>query len=233
MCVCVCACVHARAQVLWVPLQRKADLGVLSACSQGKVLLWRLEAEQRALVLLADFTLEPQQLPQSLKVTRTCPPSLQPLTRPVWLRHRLGAVSRWACPLWRRRPATRTPSWWARRGACCSDAASPPQRPPVAAARRPSSPSGVPAAPSTPSTPPLSTGQSSAHAPNARAPRPLTPSSGRQEAVCERGERGPGPRALGAAERAAALARGVRLLRAPGAVVSQQAAGVRRRHGRR
>lgn len=55
-------------QVVWVPLQKKADVGVLSACSGGKVLLWRLDAAQHVLVLNAAFSLEPHQLPPSLKV---------------------------------------------------------------------------------------------------------------------------------------------------------------------
>uniref|UniRef100_H3CBU1 Dynein 2 intermediate chain 2 n=1 Tax=Tetraodon nigroviridis TaxID=99883 RepID=H3CBU1_TETNG len=54
-------------QVVWVPQQKSAELGLLSACSQGKVLLWRRDAEQRALVLSAAFTLDPQQIPRSLK----------------------------------------------------------------------------------------------------------------------------------------------------------------------
>lgn len=57
--------------MLWVPLQKRAELGVLSACSGGKVLLWRLDADQHALVLAATFTLEPQQIPQSLKVSQS------------------------------------------------------------------------------------------------------------------------------------------------------------------
>ncbi|CAF90369.1 unnamed protein product, partial [Tetraodon nigroviridis] len=54
-------------EVVWVPQQKSAELGLLSACSQGKVLLWRRDAEQRALVLSAAFTLDPQQIPRSLK----------------------------------------------------------------------------------------------------------------------------------------------------------------------
>uniref|UniRef100_H3DR71 Dynein 2 intermediate chain 2 n=1 Tax=Tetraodon nigroviridis TaxID=99883 RepID=H3DR71_TETNG len=50
-------------EVVWVP----SRIGLLSACSQGKVLLWRRDAEQRALVLSAAFTLDPQQIPRSLK----------------------------------------------------------------------------------------------------------------------------------------------------------------------
>lgn len=57
-------------QVAWVPLQKKAAFGVLSACSGGKVLLWLLGAGQRALVPSAAYTLAPQQVPHgpSLKV---------------------------------------------------------------------------------------------------------------------------------------------------------------------
>lgn len=82
--VCVCVCV----QVVWVPLQKKADFGVLSACSGGKVLLWRLDADQHALVLTAAFSLEPRHIPQSLKVIQSevLKPLLPPLSCCVWMR---------------------------------------------------------------------------------------------------------------------------------------------------
>ncbi|XP_003965149.2 cytoplasmic dynein 2 intermediate chain 2 [Takifugu rubripes] len=51
-------------EVVWVPLQKKAAFGVLSACSGGKVLLWVLDAAQHVLVLNAAYALESQQIPQ-------------------------------------------------------------------------------------------------------------------------------------------------------------------------
>ncbi|XP_068190095.1 cytoplasmic dynein 2 intermediate chain 2 isoform X2 [Antennarius striatus] len=51
-------------QVAWVPLQR-GDLGVLSACSGGRVLLWAVDPHRGRLVLDSSFTLKGQQVPHS------------------------------------------------------------------------------------------------------------------------------------------------------------------------
>lgn len=64
----VCSCM----QVIWVPLQRKGEFGVLSACSGGKVLLWTVDSDPGSLVLSAAYALVQQQIPHSssVKVSR-------------------------------------------------------------------------------------------------------------------------------------------------------------------
>ncbi|KAF7650623.1 hypothetical protein LDENG_00123060, partial [Lucifuga dentata] len=52
-------------EVCWVPLQRKGDFGVLSACSGGRVLLWMVDSDSGGFVLTASFSLVGQQVPQS------------------------------------------------------------------------------------------------------------------------------------------------------------------------
>ncbi|KAM9841230.1 cytoplasmic dynein 2 intermediate chain 2 [Aulostomus maculatus] len=52
-------------QVSWVPLDKKGEFGVLSACSGGRVLLWLVDSEQAGLVLTAAYALMRQQLPHS------------------------------------------------------------------------------------------------------------------------------------------------------------------------
>ncbi|XP_059213444.1 WD repeat-containing protein 34 [Centropristis striata] len=52
-------------QVAWVPLQKKGEFGVLSACSGGRVLLWVMDPDQGRLVLNAGYALIRQQVPQS------------------------------------------------------------------------------------------------------------------------------------------------------------------------
>lgn len=52
-------------QVEWVPLQKKGEYGVLSACSGGKVLQWTVDSDQGRLVLNAAYALVRQQVPHS------------------------------------------------------------------------------------------------------------------------------------------------------------------------
>ncbi|XP_068608955.1 cytoplasmic dynein 2 intermediate chain 2 [Brachionichthys hirsutus] len=52
-------------QVAWVPLQKKGDFGVLSACSGGRVLLWTVDPDHSRLVPSASYTLMRQQVPHS------------------------------------------------------------------------------------------------------------------------------------------------------------------------
>ncbi|KAL7376626.1 hypothetical protein ABVT39_012232 [Epinephelus coioides] len=52
-------------QVAWVPLQKKGDFGVLSACSGGRVLLWIVDSDQGSFVLSAAYALVQQQVPHS------------------------------------------------------------------------------------------------------------------------------------------------------------------------
>ncbi|KAM3874534.1 cytoplasmic dynein 2 intermediate chain 2 [Diretmus argenteus] len=52
-------------QVDWVPLQKRGELGVLSASSGGRVLLWTLDPDQGGLVLSAGYALVHQQVPHS------------------------------------------------------------------------------------------------------------------------------------------------------------------------
>lgn len=52
-------------QVEWVPLQKKGEYGVLSACSGGKVLQWTVDSDQGRLVLNAAYALVQQQVPHS------------------------------------------------------------------------------------------------------------------------------------------------------------------------
>uniref|UniRef100_A0AAV2IVS3 WD repeat-containing protein 34 n=1 Tax=Knipowitschia caucasica TaxID=637954 RepID=A0AAV2IVS3_KNICA len=47
--------------VSWVPLQKKGEFGILSACSGGRVLLWNLE--QSSLILNTGYALDLQQVP--------------------------------------------------------------------------------------------------------------------------------------------------------------------------
>lgn len=65
-------CVLVRLQVIWVPLQKRGEFGVLSACSGGKVLLWTVDSDQGRLVLNAAYALVRQQIPHSssIKVRR-------------------------------------------------------------------------------------------------------------------------------------------------------------------
>ncbi|XP_058474167.1 WD repeat-containing protein 34 [Solea solea] len=55
-------------QVAWVPLQKKGEFGLVSACSGGRVLLWTLDSEQSSLVLSAAYALVPQQVPHGSDV---------------------------------------------------------------------------------------------------------------------------------------------------------------------
>ncbi|XP_068430365.1 cytoplasmic dynein 2 intermediate chain 2 [Clinocottus analis] len=52
-------------QVAWVPLQKKGEFGVLSACSGGRVLLWTVDLALGQLVLDAAYALLQQQVPHS------------------------------------------------------------------------------------------------------------------------------------------------------------------------
>ncbi|KAE8284685.1 WD repeat-containing protein 34 [Larimichthys crocea] len=52
-------------QVAWVPLEKKGEFGVLSACSGGRVLLWLVDSDQGRLILNAAYALVRQQLPHS------------------------------------------------------------------------------------------------------------------------------------------------------------------------
>ncbi|XP_076020096.1 cytoplasmic dynein 2 intermediate chain 2 [Genypterus blacodes] len=52
-------------QIDWVPLQKKGEFGVLSACAGGKVLLWRLDSNQGSFVLTSSFALVRTQVPHS------------------------------------------------------------------------------------------------------------------------------------------------------------------------
>ncbi|XP_035995843.1 WD repeat-containing protein 34 isoform X1 [Fundulus heteroclitus] len=52
-------------QVVWVPLQKKGDFGVLSSSSGGEVLLWLVDPDQGRLVLNAAYAFVRQQLPHS------------------------------------------------------------------------------------------------------------------------------------------------------------------------
>lgn len=52
-------------QVSWVPLQKKGEFGVLSACSGGRVLLWAVDLEQGRFVQSAAYALLQQQVPHS------------------------------------------------------------------------------------------------------------------------------------------------------------------------
>lgn len=55
-------------QVVWVPLERKGDFGVLSSSSGGEVLLWRVDPDPGRLVLIAAYAFLRQQLPHSSSV---------------------------------------------------------------------------------------------------------------------------------------------------------------------
>lgn len=52
-------------QVSWVPLQKKGEFGVLSACSGGRVLLWTVGFEQGSFVQKAAYAVLQQQVPHS------------------------------------------------------------------------------------------------------------------------------------------------------------------------
>lgn len=52
-------------QVSWVPLQKKGEFGVLSACSGGRVLLWTVVFEQGSFVQKAAYAVLQQQVPHS------------------------------------------------------------------------------------------------------------------------------------------------------------------------
>ncbi|XP_068561833.1 cytoplasmic dynein 2 intermediate chain 2 [Cebidichthys violaceus] len=52
-------------EVAWVPLQKKGEFGVLSACSGGRVLLWTVDSDLGSLVLNAGYALVRQQVPHS------------------------------------------------------------------------------------------------------------------------------------------------------------------------
>lgn len=52
-------------QVSWIPLQKKGDFGILSACSGGRVLLWTVDSGQGKLALNAAYAFVQQQLPRS------------------------------------------------------------------------------------------------------------------------------------------------------------------------
>lgn len=48
-----------------MPLQKKGEFGVLSACSGGRVLLWMVDSDQGRLVLNAAYALVRQQVPHN------------------------------------------------------------------------------------------------------------------------------------------------------------------------
>ncbi|KAM4532952.1 cytoplasmic dynein 2 intermediate chain 2 isoform 2-T2 [Fundulus diaphanus] len=52
-------------QVVWVPLQKKGEFGVLSSSSGGEVLLWLVDPDQGRLVLSAAYAFVRQQVPHS------------------------------------------------------------------------------------------------------------------------------------------------------------------------
>lgn len=52
-------------QVAWVPLEKKGEFRVLSASSEGRVLLWMVDLDQGRLVLNAAYVLVQQQVPHS------------------------------------------------------------------------------------------------------------------------------------------------------------------------
>nr|XP_046231528.1 WD repeat-containing protein 34 isoform X2 [Scatophagus argus] len=52
-------------RVVWVPLRKKGEFGVLSACSGGRVLMWTVDSDQDRLVLNAAYALVRQQVPHS------------------------------------------------------------------------------------------------------------------------------------------------------------------------
>ncbi|XP_067340527.1 WD repeat-containing protein 34 isoform X2 [Channa argus] len=56
-------------QVAWVPLQKKGEFGVLSACSGGRVLLWTVDSDQGRFVLNTAYALLWQQVPHSSSVS--------------------------------------------------------------------------------------------------------------------------------------------------------------------
>lgn len=58
-------------QVAWVPLEKRGEFGVLSACSGGRVLLWTLDPDPGTLVLHAGYALITQQVPHSSSSTHT------------------------------------------------------------------------------------------------------------------------------------------------------------------
>lgn len=53
-------------KVSWMPLQKKGEFGILSACSRGRILLWTLD--QNSLILNTGYALVVQQLPLSSSV---------------------------------------------------------------------------------------------------------------------------------------------------------------------
>lgn len=53
-------------KISWMPLQKKGEFGILSACSGGRVLLWNLD--QSSLILISGYALVLQQLPHSSSV---------------------------------------------------------------------------------------------------------------------------------------------------------------------
>lgn len=161
--------------------------------------------------------------------------------------HRPEVAALWASPPWPCLPGTLTPSWWAPRVACCSDVPSQPrhwlQHPPRATVwhwePQPSSHLGLAAAPSTLYTAHLFTGHSSAHPHmiiTGVISRHVTGDSTvtfswhvlccLQEPVCECRDWWSGPHPLSPAGQPAALSQGFRLLCVPGAVVTNQTAGV-------
>ncbi|KAF3702455.1 WD repeat-containing protein 34 [Channa argus] len=60
-------------QVAWVPLQKKGEFGVLSACSGGRVLLWTVDSDQGRFVLNTAYALLWQQVPHSSSVSFKTP----------------------------------------------------------------------------------------------------------------------------------------------------------------
>ncbi|KAM9734485.1 cytoplasmic dynein 2 intermediate chain 2 isoform 1-T1 [Menidia menidia] len=52
-------------EVAWVPLQKKGEFGVLSACSGGRVLVWTVGSDPGTLVLTAAYAFIQQQVPHS------------------------------------------------------------------------------------------------------------------------------------------------------------------------
>ncbi|XP_054638165.1 WD repeat-containing protein 34 isoform X2 [Dunckerocampus dactyliophorus] len=74
-------------QVTWVPLRDKGELGVLSACSGGRLLLWTVNSEQGRCVLKAAFAVVQHQLPSnssSFKVQGTITVGVTSMDLSAW-----------------------------------------------------------------------------------------------------------------------------------------------------
>ncbi|XP_056301764.1 WD repeat-containing protein 34 [Danio aesculapii] len=58
-------------QINWVPLARRGDFSVLSAGSEGRVLLWTIDRVEAKLILSSGYALVRQQMPQSGAASKT------------------------------------------------------------------------------------------------------------------------------------------------------------------